>query len=281
MCTLAFAQAQISYSFSIPFSTQLWIQEQSEKCVADLQELWGFSLSFPIRVEVERETKLGVRGEAAFDGERYYIFMNPSLSNLSFLIKHEMMHVFTFDWMWRIQKEGVYPKCPLWVMEGLAVWYEARKYYETAIEILPWIVKKEVELLTVEEYPTGDSHYRFYELLSDFFIFLDGRVDLQEHFSEILQRFGESEDWFAAFSFNANESFISLFNEWKGNRIFYTWVVFLTDIFFWGMPLLFVFGVGILILRKKATRIDSFDPELENLYGKEYWKKKKKKKEEE
>ena len=259
----------MTYSFDPPQPAYLenWIQTNLERVDEELQSIWGFSLQFPVSVKVQRERALGARGEAAFDGNLYHVFLTPIAEEIPSLLRHEWMHLYTFDWM--VRNPG-HSSLPLWWVEGLAVWFEGRHGIDWN-NVLPWQLIRESNLLSIEEYPQGGAFPRYYTLLSDFFAFLERKVNFQEHLPLVLQRLSQGADIFQAFSGFCELQ--SVFRSWRWRVSLLSLLSFFAFHFFLSVPAVVVFALGLFLLWRRRKIKDSFDPSLERRFGKEYWKK--------
>jgi len=267
------------YSLGIPLALQTSIQEIAEKYFQELDTLWGRALTFPIKVDIQREAGTSVRGEATFDGNLYTVFMNPSYLDLPYLLKHEMMHLYTFEWMWQTKKIAsagaeqriIFESIPLWVMEGLAVWYEDRLQKDSP-SVFPWEYRSLISFLEIEEYPKGEAHAQYYAILSDFFRAYDQRARLRENLREVLRFVESGETWTDAFTKATGQDFTDTYARWKQGKMFTVWLNVLFEFLLAGIPLFLVFMLFILFLRKRKP-IDNFGPEYERRYGHSYWMK--------
>jgi len=265
------------YSLHIPLSLQRTIQDLIERYGEELEALWGLTLSFPIHVDIQRESGLSVRGEATFDGRLYTVFMTPSFLDLPFLLKHELMHLYNFEWIWRTQRldiEGteqrvIYASVPLWVMEGLAVWYEGRLMQDPRIAF-PWEYRALIDFTRIEEYPQGQAHAQYYTVLSDFFREYDSRANLRERFRDVLRYVESGELWPEAFTKATGRDFEETLTRWKRGKMLAVWLAVFLDFLAAGIPLLLLFALFVLFFRRRNP-VDTFGPEYEKKYGPSYW----------
>jgi len=277
--TLLHGAPPLYFSLNVPLSLQRSIQGLVEQYAQELDSLWGLPLTFPIRVDIQKEAGLSVRGEATFDGNLYTVFMNPSFLDIPYLLKHEMMHLYTFEWMWRtkqIMDDGaeqmiMFESVPLWVMEGLAVWYEDR-LREDARSVFPWEYRSLIDFMEIEDYPKGEAHAQYYTILSDFFRGYDQRGKLKENFREALRFVEAGDQWADAFTKATGYDFQEAYTRWKQGKIFTVWLSVFFNLLAAGIPLFLIFFLFIIFLRKREP-IDTFGPEYEKRYGPFYWMK--------
>jgi hypothetical protein len=276
---LVFSKPEVTFSFSIPFSTQEAVGTLIDHCLEELDEIFGYSLSFPIRVVIQRESGFGVRGEASFDGHTYVVFFNPSFTDLPYLVRHELMHLYTFEWVWRIgERNGTseftdsFSEMPLWVIEGIAVWYENRTY-ETPFSAFPWEVVIDTDFLVIDVYPNGEKLYRYYELLSDFFRFYSARVDFKAAIPVIFSFTDTESNWVTRFSTATGKDFLIHYIRWKNGKLWWSWVSFFIETVTYGIPFIILALFAYFFFLKRKRTFEPFDPRYEALYGKEYWNK--------
>ncbi len=256
----------IEFERTTPLYLRNFIQPQIEKISLELSDLWDIQLDYPLYVKVERKRQLGASGEASFDGERFSLFMTPVTDAIPSLLRHEMMHVYTFQWFFN---NDIY-NAPLWFVEGLAVWYENHKSINIR-DLNPVSLIKEIDVLNVNAYPTGDAFARYYSFLADFFFYLDARIDIGESFGEILTRLENTEDYKEAFV--KKKTFNSIYSKWKRNRIIMSVIGFVVLQFSWFVPAIIIIFLGVWTYMKRRDVKDIDIKKLEKYYGKEYWKK--------
>ncbi len=257
---------EIEFERSTPLFLRNYIQPQIETISSELTDLWGLELEYPLYVTIERKRQLGASGEASFDGKQFQLFMTPVTDAIPSLLRHEMMHVYTFQWFYNNE---IYD-APLWFVEGLAVWYEKHKGVNIR-DVNPVSLIREIDVLSVNNYPSGDAFARYYSFLADFFFFLDNKLDIRGSFKEIRERLTTTGDYKAAFT--DKKTFNDWYSQWKRTRIIASVAGFIVLQFSWFLPALIIAFLGIYtyIKRKEIKDIDIH--RLEKLYGKRYWEK--------
>ncbi len=240
-----------------------------QQITQELEGLWGFTLTFPVEIEIRREYSVFTRAEALFDGSVFQIALPPTLKDLPQLLRHEMMHLFTFEWIWReYERTGRMIHVPLWIMEGLACWFESRQTQRIA-RPLSW---NETNLMAYEEYPQGDQVLVFYELVTDFFYALDQRIDLRENLGQIIFQYQTGGSWPEAF---IPDSFREFFTNWRIRTVMVSWIRWFFVQSSWLLPALIMLVFGVLIWKRNRSIQDTYDPSLEQQFGVEYWKREK------
>jgi hypothetical protein len=263
----------VCFSLSLEFdrTTPLYLKNFIEKHVnivsEDLEQLWEIELEFPIEIKLEKQRGLGASGEAAFDGERFYLFLTPVASAIPDLLKHEMMHIYTFQWFY----SNDFQAAPLWFIEGLAVWYESHSI-ESIKDLNPVSLMKEINVLEVEKYPAGDAFSRYYQFLADFFYEIDAEYDIRNSFNEMLKRLKKTRDFYLFFD-EDSEAFFSLYAVWKRKRFLISLSGFVFLQLSWLLPAVAVVFLGIIYLIRSRRFKDVNIKELERLYGEKYWRK--------
>jgi hypothetical protein len=263
----------VCFSLSLEFdrTTPLYLKNFIEKHVnivsEDLEQLWGTELEFPIEIKLEKQRGLGASGEAAFDGEQFYLFLTPVASAIPDLLKHEMMHIYTFQWFY----SNDFQSAPLWFIEGLAVWYESHSI-ESIKDLNPISLMKEINVLEVEAYPVGDAFSRYYQFLADFFYEIDAEYDIRKSFNEMLKRLKKTHDFYLLFD-EDSDVFFSLYEVWKRKRILISLGGFVFLQLSWLLPAVAVVFLGIIYLIRSRRFKDVNIKELERLYGEKYWRK--------
>jgi len=270
--SILFLALSVSFAIDIEFerTTPLYlrnfIQPQIERISTELIDLWGVRLEYPLYVEIERKRQLGASGEASFDGERFRLFMTPVTDAIPSLLRHEMMHVYTFQWFFNNDMQYA----PLWFVEGVAVWFENHKGVNIQ-DVNPVSLIKEIDVLKVQEYPTGDAFARYYSFLADFFFFLDSEIDIEDSFRTILSRLEDTGNFKEAFV--DEKTFNSLYGKWKRTRIIMSVFGFIVLQFSWFVPAIIIIFLGLWTYIKRKNIQDIDIRKLERYYGKEYWKK--------
>lgn len=256
---------QIEFERTTPLYIRNFVEPQITAIASDLSDLWNVELEFPLYIKIERKRTLGASGEASFDGKIFRLFITPVTDAIPSLIRHEMMHVYTFQWLYSNQ---IY-NAPLWFLEGLAVWYEKHNGANIA-DVNPVSLMKELDVLAVEQYPSGDAFARYYSFLADFFFYLDSKIDIRGSFDEILSRLKQTGDFDNAFL--DHKKFKNIYSSWKRQRLFMSILGFVIMQFSWFVPALVIVFLGLwtYVKRKNIKEIDI--RELERYYGKNYWK---------
>jgi len=257
---------EIHFERTTPLYLRNFIQPQIEQISAELSALWEIQLDYPLYVTIERKRQLGASGEASFDGKRFDLFMTPATDVIPSLLRHEMMHVYTFQWFFNNDRYNA----PLWFVEGLAVWYEKHKGVNIR-DVNPVSLIKEIDVLNVNTYPAGDAFARYYSFLSDFFFFLDAQIDIANSFDSILERLEKKDDYKEAFI--DTQTFDHLYQRWKRSRITLSVFGFIVMQFSWFIPAITILILGIWTTNKRKHIQDIDIRELEKRYGKDYWKK--------
>jgi len=257
---------ELIFERTTPLYLRNFIQPQIESISSELSELWNVELDYPLFIEIERKRQLGASGEASFDGTQFRLFMTPVTDAIPALLRHEMMHVYTFQWFYN---NDLYD-APLWFIEGVAVWYENHKGVNIR-DVNPVSLIKEIDVLNVNSYPTGDAFARYYSFLADFFFYLDSKLNLKETFSEILQRLKTKGDYKEAFT--DRKTFNKWYDEWKRTRIIMSIFGFIVLQFSWFVPAIIIIILGIYTYVKRKDVQDTDIRRLERYYGKNYWKK--------
>lgn len=233
----------------------------------DLKSVWGFELSLPVKIVFEKGYGLAAKGEAVMYPDHHEIILSPSASKIPELLRHEIMHLFTFEWM----LHNEFGDLPLWFIEGLAVWYENR--VPSSISNLdPLNTWKETDFLGITKYPEGDAFSRYYDFLADFFYSLQKRRDFRNGLEEIMNSILVRQNTVDALSDFYESDFVLIHGRWRLERTF---------ISFWGFvfinmgfifPALVILFLGIYTFSKNKNIKDTFSAELEKKYGKNYWK---------
>lgn len=257
---------EIEFQRTTPLYLRNYIQPQIETISSELSNLWNIELEYPLFVTIERKRQLGASGEASFDGTQFRLFMTPVTDAIPSLLRHEMMHVYTFQWFYNNE---IYD-APLWFVEGLAVWYENHKGVNIR-DVNPISLIKEIDVLKVDNYPSGDAFARYYSFLADFFFFIDTKLNIQNSFKEILTRVKETGDYKKAFT--DDKTFKNWYSEWKSTRIFASVFGFIVLQFSWFVPAIIIVILGIYTYIKRSDVKDIDIRKLERHYGKNYWKK--------
>jgi len=261
------------FSITLEFdrTTPLYLKNFIEKHIVrisdDLEQLWQTTLEFPIEIKIEKQRGMGASGEAAFDGESFYLFLTPVASAIPDLLEHEMMHIYTFQWLYDYRINAA----PLWFIEGLAVWYESHSI-DSIRELDPASLLKEINILDVEQYPEGAAFSRYYQFLADFFYELDSEVDIRASFSEILSRIKTDGDFISAMT-GSHERFYDLYGNWRWKRFFASLGGFIYLQLSWVLPACTIIILGLFYLFRRSRYKDGDLRELERLYGKRYWEK--------
>jgi len=258
----------LEYKEKYPTYLTNYVEYLLEKENSYLEKLWGLELKFPVEVSIERIREMGAKGEAGFDGERFYLFITPVSEEIPSLLKHEFMHIFSFQWFYN---NGIFDS-PLWFVEGLAVWNESRGI-EAISELNPISTWKESDFISIETYPQGDAFSRYYSFLSDFFFFIDREIDISSNFMAILNSYKTSGSAEKAFSLNGFD-FSKKYFEWRVQRFFASLAGFIFLSLSWLLPAIFIAFSGIYILIRRKKIKDTFDPKLEKVFGERYWEKK-------
>ena len=265
MTLYGFAELNYSYDRETPLYLKNYINPLIQSNYGELQELWGIGLEYPVEITIERKRQLGASGEASFDGKTYYLFMTPVTEKIPSLLRHEMMHLFTFQWLFSNQIKSA----PLWFLEGLAVWYE--NHSTKNIEKLnPVSLLDEIDVISRKDYPSGDAFARYYSFLADFFYYLDSKIGLEEHFNQILEDIKETGEFKAPIT--PGKDFKTVYANWKRQKIIFSVFSFITLQLSWALPALVVIFMGIYILIRRRNIKDINIKDLERIYGKEYWK---------
>jgi len=257
---------EIEFERTTPLYLRNFIQPQIETISSELSNLWNIELEYPLLVTIERKRQLGASGEASFNGTQFSLFMTPVTDAIPSLLRHEMMHVYTFQWFYN---NGIYD-APLWFTEGLAVWFENHKGVNIR-DVNPVSLMKEIDVLKVDNYPSGDAFARYYSFLADFFFFIDNKLDIQDSFQEILSRLKETGDYKEAFT--DKKTFNNWYTQWKRTRIFASLFGFIVLQFSWFVPAVIIVILGIYTYIKRSDVKDIDIRKLERYYGKDYWKK--------
>jgi len=256
---------QIEFERTTPLYMKNFIEPQIETVALDLSDLWNIELEFPLYVEIARKRTLGASGEASFDGKLFRLFMTPVTDAIPSLIRHEMMHVYTFQWLYSNQISDA----PLWFLEGLAVWYERHNGVNIS-DVNPVSLFKEIDVLSVDQYPSGDAFARYYSFLADFFFHLDSEIDIRDSFDGILSRLKATGDFDNAFV--DHKRLNSIYRAWKSQRLFMSILGFVIMQFSWFVPAIVIVFLGLWTYVKRKNIRDVDIRELERRYGKNYWK---------
>ncbi|MFP4460732.1 MAG: hypothetical protein ACLFQE_00875 [Thermotogota bacterium] len=268
LCGLALSPGfsiEINFERTVPLYLRNFIEPQIERISLELSDLWNVELEYPLLIEIERKRQLGASGEASFDGTQFRLFMTPVTDAISSLLRHEMMHVYSFQWFY----DHAITDVPLWFMEGVAVWYENHKGVNIR-DVNPVSLIKEIDVLNVEKYPSGDAFARYYSFLADFFYFLDGELNIKDSFDGILQRVKSTGDFKEAFT--DEKTFNNLYTRWKRTRIIMSILGFIILQFSWIVPAIVIIFLGIYTYIKRRDVQDIDIRKLEKYYGKNYWK---------
>lgn len=257
---------EMDFERTTPLYLRNYIQPQIETISSELSNLWNIELEYPLYVTIERKRQLGASGEASFDGTQFRLFMTPVTDAIPSLLRHEMMHVYTFQWFYNNEIYDV----PLWFVEGLAVWYENHKGVNIR-DVNPISLIQEIDILNVNNYPSGDAFARYYSFLADFFFFIDKKLDIQNSFQDILARLKEKGDYKEAFA--DQKTFDKWYSQWKRTRIFASIFGFIVLQFSWFVPAVIIVILGIYNYIKRRDIKDVDICKLEKYYGKGYWKK--------
>ncbi len=268
LCSVVSFSMMLEFDRTTPLYLKNFIEKHLNSISEDLEQLWRIELNFPIEIKLEKQRGMGASGEAAFDGERFYLFLTPVASAIPDLLRHEMMHLYTFQWLYNQRID----EAPLWFVEGLAVWYEAR-LIDSIRDLDPFSLLNEIDVLTVVEYPGGAAFSRYYQFLADFFYDLDAEIDLRKSFRIILDRLAETGDFVLSIT-GDTERFYSLYDEWKWKRFFASLGGFIYLQLSWGLPALAVIFLWVVYLVRKRRFKDGDIRELEKLYGERYWERK-------
>lgn len=262
----ALCMGALQFEDSPPLYLRNTIQWHYDQYHRDLERMWGFPLTFPVIIQVRREYSIFTRAEALFDGTTFRIALPPTLNDIPQLMKHEMMHLFTFEWIYREStRASRMIDVPLWIMEGLACWYENRKTQRIPRPLL-W---NETDIMSYETYPPGDQVLIYYELVTDFFYTLDREVSLEENLSMIFERYIELGSWTQAL---LEGEFSALYFRWRLTTVWLSWVRWFFTQSVWTLPAVIMFTLGIVVWRRSRRVQDTFDPALEKKFGREYWK---------
>jgi hypothetical protein len=236
---------EIEFERTTPLYLRNFIQPQIETISSELSNLWNIELEYPLLVTIERKRQLGASGEASFNGTQFSLFMTPVTDAIPSLLRHEMMHVYTFQWFYN---NGVNIR-----------------------DVNPVSLMKEIDVLKVDNYPSGDAFARYYSFLADFFFFIDNKLDIQDSFQEILSRLKETGDYKEAFT--DKKTFNNWYTQWKRTRIFASLFGFIVLQFSWFVPAVIIVILGIYTYIKRSDVKDIDIRKLERYYGKDYWKK--------
>lgn len=257
---------EIQFERTTPLYLRNFIQPQIETISSELADLWGIELEYSLFVTIERKRQLGASGEASFDGSQFRLFMTPVTDAIPSLLRHEMMHVYTFQWFYN---NDIY-NAPLWFVEGLAVWYEKHRGVNIR-DVNPVSLIQEIDVLSVNHYPSGDAFARYYSFLADFFFFLDNKLNIRDSFNEILERLTVTRDYKEAFT--VEKTFNDWYSQWKRTRIIASVAGFIVLQFSWFVPAVIIVFLGIYTYIKRRETKDIDIRRLEKLYGKRYWEK--------
>ena len=257
---------EIQFERTTPLYLRNFIQPQIETISSELADLWGIELEYSLFVTIERKRQLGASGEASFDGSQFRLFMTPVTDAIPSLLRHEMMHVYTFQWFYN---NDIY-NAPLWFVEGLAVWYEKHRGVNIR-DVNPVSLIQEIDVLSVNNYPSGDAFARYYSFLADFFFFLDNKLNIRDSFNEILERLTVTRDYKEAFT--VEKTFNDWYSQWKRTRIIASVAGFIVLQFSWFVPAVIIVFLGIYTYIKRRETKDIDIRRLEKLYGKRYWEK--------
>lgn len=230
----------------------------------ELQKLWNLDLRLPIYITINEPSKEW-RGESFLSVNAYNIILSSDPQRLRKTLTHEMMHVFNFEWDLRNNV-----KTPLWVMEGIACWWEAKKRGQRR-EISPLIVLngKMLDVVNVFDYPQGDKVSVFYSAVEDLFFRVDKVIDLKKNFLGLFKD-AKISGWETAFSDFLGTNFNDFYKRWKLELFF---ISFLKLLYFNIPWFIILFIMAILFIIKSKVRNRDFDDlsELERIYGKNYW----------
>lgn len=241
-------------------SIERWAKEDYLK----LKKIWGFDLSFPIYITVEKPSeKWG--GESFLSLNSYNVILSSSPERIRRTLTHEMMHLFNFEW--NLQNNA---KTPLWVVEGIACWWESKNHGKRR-EVTPLIAlnRKMLDVINVKKYPQGDKLFVFYSAVEDLFFRIDNVVDLKRN---LLNLFNDAKisGWHEALSSALKTDFLVFYKRWKLEIFF----VALLKLLYYNIPWFIALSLMafLLVARSKLRKNFTDDlSELEKIYGKNYW----------
>ena len=207
------------------------------------------------------------------DSFRVLIEIRYPISEMRATVAHELMHVFQFAWMKRYRK-----MMPLWVMEGLATWYGGEKgTYLSPIGSNPFLFWS-VNVLKYREYPAGqEAMGEYYSEVYALFNAINAKVNLNKNLPVLLKDVRNGDTWQEAFSDVLGESFDKFYDQWREHILFIVIVKFASFWALWiGLPLILIVFFLIRYIKRYSTNgantINDGIENLEELYGKDYWK---------
>lgn len=269
---LIYANVLFSVKLEYPRETPLYLRNFVDTAVLqitdDLNSIWGFELELPVNIIFEKEYGLSAKGEAVMYPDHHEIILSPSATKIPELLRHEFMHLYTFEWMY----ENNYTNLPLWFIEGIAVWYE-RRSVDVISKLDPFNTWKETDFLDIKEYPSGDAFSRYYDFLSDFFYRIDEKINLRNEFQAIMKDIPEKGNIHQTLSEFLKTDFSSFHSQWRIDRMLVSLGGFIFVNLSYIIPAAVIFFLGLFTLMKNRNIKDTFTPDLEKKFGKNYWKK--------
>ncbi len=248
----------------------LSVKSWSEEFWNSLGKMWGV---YPTRPVYMMLAKGNFGPEMGFtisypDSFRVLVDLNfPSQTRAT--VAHELMHVFQFAWMKRYKR-----LMPLWVIEGLATWYGGKEgTYTSPLGANPFLFWS-VDPMKYKKYPqTQEAKGEYYSEVYALFNALDEKCNLEKNFPRILSYVREGKSWKESFSEVLGENFDDFYSRWRRDNLIFISLKFSSFWGIWiGLPMLLI--VLFFIKRAKKNKENAEDDlkELEELYGKDYWK---------
>jgi hypothetical protein len=203
------------------------------------------------------------------DSFRVVIDLNfPSQTRAT--VAHELMHVFQFAWIKRNKR-----LMPLWVMEGLATWYGGKEgTYSSPLGENPFLFWS-VDPVKLTKYPeTEEAKGEYYAEVYALFNAMDKKCDFEKSLPSILDSVANGKSWKESLSEALNENFDDFYSEWRRSNLIFISLKFASFWGIWtGLPLLLIILFFFKRSKRKNKELQEDDlEELEEKYGKDYWK---------
>ena len=224
------------------------IEEESHR----LERLWGFRANVVLKVKI---VHFEYRGECISRGKKYEILINPEFVNYRNTIRHELMHLYNFEWE---KRTGIHT--PLWIVEGLAMMWENQLERNVLPSPKTILYLWKTNILRMDEYPKEMGE--FYSSVHLFMIYLDGKLRLFQNFRYILNEVEKYGDWEKAFSGILKEGIDDLYGKF---RLMETFLLLMNpNTIFYVITSLFIVIVMIKIVTGRRKRMEMEEEEEED-----------------
>lgn len=235
---------------NLRYTLKSMVKEEDEK----LEALWGFKANVILKLRI---VHFEHRGECIGEGGNYTILVNPEFIDYRSTIRHELMHLYNFEWE---RRTGI--RTPLWIIEGLAMMWENQMARNDFPSLETVFTMWRMDPIRMNEYPEELGEY--YRIVHLFMIHLDEKINIFGRFKWLLRKVEECGDWETTLSMILSESIEDFYVKFRLKQT----LLFLLNpsILLYIMTFVFIltFFAKIIKLRRRKRKVIETEEESED-----------------